>query len=71
LPNCILYHILSFLNTKYVVQTSVLFCYLERVWKHVDVLNLRRSNFQNVSSFAEFVRRALLLRFELDGASTM
>ncbi|CAN0897136.1 Putative F-box/FBD/LRR-repeat protein At4g13965 [Linum grandiflorum] len=66
LPNCILYYILSFLDTKYAVQTSVLSRVWRCVWKHVDVLNLRRSNFLNVSSFAKFVRRALLLRFQLE-----
>ncbi|CAN0897137.1 Heterogeneous nuclear ribonucleoprotein Q [Linum grandiflorum] len=66
LPNFILYHILSFLDTKYAVQTSVLSRVWRCVWKHLDVVNLRRSNFQSVSSFAKFVRRALLNRFELD-----
>ncbi|CAN1308611.1 F-box/FBD/LRR-repeat protein At1g16930 [Linum perenne] len=66
LPDSILYHILSFLDTKYVVQTSVLSRVWRCVWKHVNVINLRRSNFQNVSSFAKFTRRALSLRYELD-----
>ncbi|CAN1792902.1 F-box/FBD/LRR-repeat protein At1g16930, partial [Linum perenne] len=66
LPDSILYHILSFLDTKYVVQTSVLSRVWRCVWKHVNVINLRRSNFRNVSSFAKFIRRALSHRYELD-----
>ncbi|CAN1792899.1 F-box/LRR-repeat protein 13 [Linum perenne] len=66
LPDSILYHILSFLDTKYVVQTSVLSRLWRCVWKHVNVINLRRSNFRNVSSFAKFIRRALSLRYDLD-----
>ncbi|CAN1308374.1 F-box/FBD/LRR-repeat protein At1g16930, partial [Linum perenne] len=66
LPDSILYHILSFLDAKYVVQTSVLSRVWRCVWKHVNVINLRRSNFRNVSSFAKFIRRALSHRYELD-----
>ncbi|CAN1308616.1 Probable pectin methyltransferase QUA3 [Linum perenne] len=66
LPDSILYHILSFLDIKYAVQTSVLSRVWRCVWKHVNVINLRRSNFRNVLSFTKFIKRALSHRYELD-----
>ncbi|CAI0413374.1 unnamed protein product [Linum tenue] len=57
LPEAIIYHILSFLDTKSVVQTSV----LSRVWQseHVPVLNFRSASFQDYSSFQRYVDNVL------------
>ncbi|CAN0830666.1 F-box/LRR-repeat protein At4g14103, partial [Linum grandiflorum] len=66
LPDLIIHHILSFLDTKYAVQTSVLSRVWRSFWKQLDVLCLRRSNFRDISSFIEFVERVLSLRFQLD-----
>ncbi|CAI0413383.1 unnamed protein product [Linum tenue] len=65
LPEPILHHILSFLDTKSVVQTSVLSRAWNRLWKHVPVLDLRRLSFQEYASFQWFVYMVLDLRYPL------
>ncbi|CAN1149319.1 F-box/LRR-repeat protein At3g59200 [Linum perenne] len=56
LPDSILHHILSFLDTKYVVQTSILLRAWTHVWKHVAALNFLDK------SFIQFVDSVLRLR---------
>ncbi|CAI0491297.1 unnamed protein product [Linum tenue] len=65
LPEPILHHILSFLDTKSAVQTSVLSRAWNRVWKHVPVLDLRRLSFLEYESFQWFVSMVLDLRYPL------
>ncbi|MED6109936.1 hypothetical protein PIB30_038198 [Stylosanthes scabra] len=64
LPDCILIHILTFLNTKDVVCTSILARRWKDLWKHVPSLLLRTSDFkfQRMSRFSEVVSNFLLLR---------
>ncbi|CAI0490982.1 unnamed protein product [Linum tenue] len=59
LPEGILHHILSFLDTKPVVQTSVLSSKWRFVWKHVPVLNFRRSSFATDLGFVHHVEQVL------------
>ncbi|CAN1850772.1 F-box/LRR-repeat protein 13 [Linum perenne] len=66
LPDAILDHILSFVNTKTVVQTSILSRRWKCVWKHVPALNLDHSSFERFSSFATFVDKVLALRDPLN-----
>ncbi|CAN1147846.1 F-box/LRR-repeat protein At3g59200, partial [Linum perenne] len=46
LPDSILHHILSFLDTKSFVQTCILSRRWRYVWKYVDVLTFSKSSFQ-------------------------
>ncbi|CAJ2678307.1 unnamed protein product [Trifolium pratense] len=62
LPNCILVHILSFLNTKEAVQTSILSKRWKPIWKYLPTLTLDYSNFSTLKSFDKFVSRVLSLR---------
>ncbi|CAL1375743.1 unnamed protein product [Linum trigynum] len=54
LPAPVIHHILSFLDTKLAVQTSVLSRLWRFAWKHVPVLNFQQSYFQIYSSFHRF-----------------
>ncbi|CAL1393395.1 unnamed protein product [Linum trigynum] len=65
LPEPILHHILSFMDTISAVQTSVLSRSWNRVWKHVPVLELCRLSFYEYSSFLWFVCKVLDLRYNL------
>ncbi|CAN0891467.1 F-box/LRR-repeat protein At3g58930 [Linum grandiflorum] len=62
LPDCILHHILSFLETKSSVQTSVLSRKWISLWKYVPVLTFVHSSFESRSSFYRFVEQFLSLR---------
>ncbi|PNY01114.1 F-box/LRR-repeat protein [Trifolium pratense] len=61
LPECILLHILSFLDTKYAVQTCTLSKRWKDLWKHVPTLTLISSSFalswcrKNLKGFSKFV----------------
>ncbi|CAN1784337.1 F-box/FBD/LRR-repeat protein At5g56420 [Linum perenne] len=67
LPEAILYHILTFIDTKTVVQTSVLSRRWKCVWKHVPALNLDFESFRYCHSrFARFVDKVLSLRYPLN-----
>ncbi|CAN0897324.1 Putative F-box/LRR-repeat protein At5g02700 [Linum grandiflorum] len=67
LPDAILDHILSFVDTKTVVQTSVLSRQWRYVWKHVPALNLDYNSFGCcLVKFASFVDKVLLLRHPLN-----
>ncbi|CAN0878541.1 F-box/FBD/LRR-repeat protein At1g16930 [Linum grandiflorum] len=62
LPDSILHHILSFLDIKCVVQTSVLSRMWRCVWKHTPVLYFHRdsdSSFRDATSFVRFVNNVL------------
>ncbi|CAI0459901.1 unnamed protein product [Linum tenue] len=62
LPDPIIHHILSFLDTKSAVQTSVLSRLWRSTWKHVPVLRLVSGSFRRFSSFRRFVDNVLSLR---------
>ncbi|CAN1219595.1 F-box/LRR-repeat protein At5g02910 [Linum perenne] len=58
LPDFVLHHLLSFLDTKSVVQTSVLSQRWRYVWKNVPALNLSSRSFAQYSSFRRFVENS-------------
>ncbi|CAN0841449.1 F-box/FBD/LRR-repeat protein At2g04230 [Linum grandiflorum] len=64
LPDSILHHILSFLDTKSSVQTCVLSKQWESTWKHVHSLNLDLE-FDEYSRYERFVNKLLSLRHPL------
>ncbi|CAI0413398.1 unnamed protein product [Linum tenue] len=59
LPDPILCHVLSFLDTKSVVQTSVLSQRWRSTWKHISVLNFTRDSFKRFLVFAIHVLKFL------------
>ncbi|KAK2437205.1 F-box/LRR-repeat protein [Trifolium repens] len=62
LPDFVLLHILSFLNTKHVVRTCVLSKRWKHLWKRISTLMLHSTNFSTVRHFATFVSKILTLR---------
>ncbi|CAI0439983.1 unnamed protein product [Linum tenue] len=64
LPDSILHHILSFLDTKSVVRTSLLARRWRCLWKHVPALNFIQTSFPNLSSFTKHINKVLSLRFQ-------
>ncbi|GAU29477.1 hypothetical protein TSUD_65120 [Trifolium subterraneum] len=62
LPDNVLLHILSSLNTKQVVQTCVLSKRWKHLWKFISTLMLHCSTFSTVEGFATFVSKILTLR---------
>ncbi|CAL1353066.1 unnamed protein product [Linum trigynum] len=64
LPDNIIERILSFLDTKSVVQTSILSRRWRCLWKAVPSLNFYRKCFRKKSSFIEHVNKFLSLRFD-------
>ncbi|KAL2492019.1 F-box/LRR-repeat protein 13 [Abeliophyllum distichum] len=62
LPNCVLCYILSFLDTKYVVQTCVLSKRFKNLWSSLPYLNFDSTSFNKLFSFNKFVDRMLTLR---------
>ncbi|CAL1385029.1 unnamed protein product [Linum trigynum] len=72
LPNNILHHILSFLDTESTVQTSILSRRWRCLWKDVPVLNFsRNSSFLDKSDFQKHVDKFLSLRFESTAVSSI
>ncbi|CAI0374516.1 unnamed protein product [Linum tenue] len=63
LPDSILHHIISFLDSKSAVRTSLLARRWRCLWKHVPVLNFIQKSFPNLSSFTKHIHRILSLRF--------
>ncbi|CAJ2678340.1 unnamed protein product [Trifolium pratense] len=62
LPDCILLHILSFLNSKHAVQTCLLSTRWNHLWKRIHTLILHSRDFPTVKKFAMFVSNILTLR---------
>ncbi|CAL1375778.1 unnamed protein product [Linum trigynum] len=62
LPEFIIHHIISFLDTKSAVQTSVLSRAWRSTWKHISVLDFESYSFKSYSSFGGFVENVLSLR---------
>ncbi|KAK2437050.1 F-box/LRR-repeat protein [Trifolium repens] len=62
LPDGVILHILSFLNTKHVVRTCVLSKRWKHLWKRIPTLMLYRSRFSTVKQFSVFVSKILTLR---------
>jgi len=54
-PDCVLLHILSFLNTKYAVQTCVLSKRWKNLWKRLPSLIIGYSHFKDLKGFEYFV----------------
>ncbi|CAN1266862.1 Putative F-box protein At5g38390 [Linum perenne] len=69
LPDSILQHVLSFLDTKSLVQTCILSRRWRCVWKHVDVLTFSKSSFRDDLKFEQHVDRVLALRSDCSGVS--
>ncbi|RHN50671.1 putative F-box domain-containing protein [Medicago truncatula] len=55
LADCVLLHILSFLNTKYAVQTCILSKRWKNIWKCLPSLIIRYSHFKNLRDFEYFI----------------
>ncbi|CAN0841448.1 Putative F-box/LRR-repeat protein At3g18150 [Linum grandiflorum] len=64
LPDSIIHHILSFLDTRSAVNTGLLSKQWESTWKHVHALNLQLY-FREYSRVETFVDRLLSLRYPL------
>ncbi|KAL5054435.1 hypothetical protein RYX36_035117 [Vicia faba] len=62
LPDCIIIHILSFLNTKHVVQTCILSTRWKHLWKSIPTLILHSSRFNTLKKFDTFVSNIFTLR---------
>jgi len=63
LSDCVLLHILSFLDTKHAVQTCILSSRWSNLWKHISSLKLSSRHFQkNLKGFTKFVSHVLSLR---------
>ncbi|XP_058730955.1 F-box/LRR-repeat protein At4g14103-like [Vicia villosa] len=62
LPDCVILHILSFLNTKHVVRTCVLSTRWKHLWKRIPTLILHSSRFSTLKKFTVFVHKILTLR---------
>jgi hypothetical protein len=62
LSECVMLHILSFLNAKDAVRTCVLSTRWKNLWKHIPALILHSSDFQSIKIFTEFVSKILSLR---------
>jgi hypothetical protein len=62
LPDCVLLHILSFLNSKHAVQTCVLSPRWKHLWKCIPALILHSSEFSTAKKLAIFVTKILTLR---------
>ncbi|RHN50462.1 putative F-box domain, leucine-rich repeat domain, L domain-containing protein [Medicago truncatula] len=55
LPDCVLLHILSFLNTKYAVQTCILSKRWKNIWKCLPSLIIGYSHFKDLKGFEYFI----------------
>ncbi|XP_025635710.1 F-box/LRR-repeat protein 13-like [Arachis hypogaea] len=55
LPNCILLHVLSFVNAKHAVQTCVLSRCWRNLWKLFPTLTLHSFHFWTFKTFTKFV----------------
>ncbi|XP_020205290.1 putative F-box/FBD/LRR-repeat protein At1g78760 [Cajanus cajan] len=55
LPDCVLLHIMKFLDTKHAVRTNVLSKQWNNVWKCLTSLSFRHSHFNTVTNYNKFV----------------
>jgi hypothetical protein len=62
LPDPLLHHILSFVDSEYAVQTCILSTRWKNLWKHLPTLTLDSSGFIHQKNFTKFVSRILSLR---------
>ncbi|KEH28841.1 putative F-box domain, leucine-rich repeat domain, L domain-containing protein [Medicago truncatula] len=62
LPESIILHILSFLNTNHAVQTCVLSTRYKDLWKRLPTLTLHSSDFGAYKKFTRLVSKVLFLR---------
>jgi hypothetical protein len=62
LSECVLLHILSFLNTKLAVQTCILSTRWKNLWKCVPAIVINYSHFRHLKGFDEFVSRFFSMR---------
>ncbi|KAK2426782.1 F-box/LRR-repeat protein [Trifolium repens] len=62
LPDCVIIHILSFLNIKRAIRTCVLSSRWKNLWKLLPELTFNSKYFRNWKSFMKFVSRVLSLR---------
>ncbi|CAN0914416.1 F-box/FBD/LRR-repeat protein At5g53840 [Linum grandiflorum] len=62
LPDPIIHHILSFLDTKSAVQTSILSPPWKSVWKNVPVVDLYAQSFRKFHRLAAFLHKIFYLR---------
>ena len=62
LSDCVLLHILSFLNAKEAVQTCILSERWINLWKALPILTLSSSNFRSCTSFKQFLSQIFFLR---------
>ncbi|CAN0879798.1 F-box/FBD/LRR-repeat protein At1g78750 [Linum grandiflorum] len=72
LPEGVIHHILSFIDTKSAVQTSVLSQQWICAWKHISVLNFDSDSFDRYDSWKRYVEKnplADLLGFSSDNCS--
>lgn len=66
LPDALLSHILSFLETKYAARTIILSTRWKNIWASVTSLNFLNMNPHNDIGFNRFVNSVLLLRNSVD-----
>jgi hypothetical protein len=62
LPESVILHILSFLNTKHAVQTCVLSPIYKDLWKRLPALTLHHRDFRTFKIFTKFMSNILSLR---------
>jgi hypothetical protein len=62
LPESLILHTLSFLNTKHAVQTSVLSTRWKHLWKRLPALTLHSADFGAYKKFTRLVSKVLSLR---------
>ncbi|CAN1810345.1 Putative F-box/FBD/LRR-repeat protein At5g44950 [Linum perenne] len=63
LPDCILHHIMSFLDTTSIVRTSILSKRWRCLWKEAPAINFKRSCFDSEQGFIEHVIDILCFRY--------
>jgi hypothetical protein len=59
LPDSVVLHILSFINTKEAVQTCILSKRWKNLWKFLTTLTFSTRHFQTVRPFTKFVSHVL------------
>ncbi|GAU49714.1 hypothetical protein TSUD_407910 [Trifolium subterraneum] len=62
LPEFVILHIMSFLNTEYVVRTCILSKKWKDLWKRLHALIMHSNEFRSLKIFNKFVSRVLSLR---------